>query len=386
MHVIVHLIRHEQSAHKARGFHESLACFMCDPDLTAEGRLNCRRFSQKFSSDSKYITHIWCSPMKRTINTALLSFKDVIARGVKVQAMDVLQNWDASANGIGMDKDYLQKHFGAQVDFDKVEEGWNEKSFGKWAPGNQDWKIPALRMALKDLRSTTDIVEVVIVSHGSLLDDLTHLSGKNRRSWRGEVCSYLINDFGVPYQLLNKNALKHCRSHATDDKMISTSDHQLSNTNDLEQSRLAVALNPRASNYCAKALEVTINPVNKAITENIPTAAEILETAKQTENNLATLVRPFQEETTAIRLKRVCPQEVEARPMHISNKRPRTTRTPMAIWTMSDRDIARKVITTELMWAQEQISVQLTMKKAMNKKTQAPDDNETNGSEIVVAV
>ncbi|KAJ8060871.1 hypothetical protein OCU04_009952 [Sclerotinia nivalis] len=355
---------------------------MCDPDLTSEGRSNCRRFSKKFSSKSNYITHIWCSPMKRTINTALLSFKDVIARGVKVQAMDVLQNWDASANGIGMDKDYLQEHFGGQVDFDKVEEGWNEKSFGKWAPKNQDWKIPALKMALRDLRSTTNMAEVVIVSHGSVLDDLAHLRGRYRRSWRGEICSYLINDLGEPCQLLDKYALEHYRSHVTDDQMIPKSDQDLSNTNDPEQSRLAVALNPSASKYSGNAL-VEINPVNKAITQNISTTVEILETVKQTENNLATLAQPFQEETTAIGVKRVYPQEFEAEPMHLSKKISRTAQrsnTLTVIWSMSDHDIARGVIINEWMWMKEQVSVQLVMKKAMVEKTQSPDDNETKGS------
>ena len=125
--------------------------------------------------------------MTRTIRTALLSFESAIDRGVKVQALDLLQNWDSSPNGIGMDKEYLHKHFGEQVDFDKVEEGWNDKSSGKWAPKSQEGKIAALKLALNNLRSTTNIVEVVIVSHGSVLRELTNRGGKLRAE-SNQVC------------------------------------------------------------------------------------------------------------------------------------------------------------------------------------------------------
>lgn len=116
--------------------------------------------------------------MRRTINTALLSFEDVIARGVKVQAMDVLQNWDSSPNGTGMDKSYLHDHFSEQVDFAKVEDGWNVKPSGKWAYANHHWRFSTLKQALKDLRSSTNLVEVAIVTHGSFLNTFTSKDGR----------------------------------------------------------------------------------------------------------------------------------------------------------------------------------------------------------------
>ncbi|TEY83173.1 hypothetical protein BOTCAL_0025g00340 [Botryotinia calthae] len=118
MDVIAHFMRHEKPG------------LIRDPDLTAEGLPNCKISPNTFS-DSEHITHVWCSPMTRTIRTALFSFESAIARGVKVQALDTLQNWDSSPNGIGMNKEYLHKRFGQQVDFDKVEDGWNDKSSGK---------------------------------------------------------------------------------------------------------------------------------------------------------------------------------------------------------------------------------------------------------------
>lgn len=113
--------------------------------------------------------------MTRTIRTVLLCFQSAIARGVKVEALDILQNWDTSPNGIGIDKEDLCKHFGEQVDFEKLAEGWNDKSSSKWAPKSQKSNIPAIKLALNDLRSTTtNMIEVVIISHGSVLSELTN--------------------------------------------------------------------------------------------------------------------------------------------------------------------------------------------------------------------
>ncbi|TGO28221.1 hypothetical protein BPAE_0030g00060 [Botrytis paeoniae] len=220
MYVIAHFLRHEKGEHKVQGFSTDQLFLIRDPDLTAEGRSDCQTFSKDFS-DSRHVTHIWCSPMTRTIRTAPLSFEDAIARGVKVQALDILQNWDTSPNGIGMDKEYLRKHFGEQVDFDKVEEGWNDKASGKWAPKSQKWNSSALKLALNDLQSTTTMVEVVIVSHGSVLRELTN----GRGGWRsGEVRSYLIDDKGEPCLSLDASGLEVHRSHSLNQHMIPKSD------------------------------------------------------------------------------------------------------------------------------------------------------------------
>ncbi|KAI9649477.1 hypothetical protein NHQ30_002053 [Ciborinia camelliae] len=314
--VIVHLMRHEEAEHKPRvDGKRRYRNHIRDPDLTAKGRLDCQKFSQNFASESKYISHIWCSPMKRTINTALLSFKDAINRGVKVQAMDLLQNWDSSPNGIGMDRDDLLKQFGGQVDFDKVGEGWNNKSSGRWAE-EYGGSIPALKLALRDLRSDIDMVEVVLISHGSILDTLTAHTG--RGGWKyNTVRTFLIDDHGEPYQLLDKDALKNFRSNARDTHAIPTSDQHLSKK--FEESKFAATANLKASQYSTNVQTVDINFLSKAMMESISTSTkeEILETAKHIEANSDALVK-------LVEVIGAATQEVETRSTNPSEKIPRT--------------------------------------------------------------
>ncbi|KAK8907199.1 hypothetical protein QC760_004470 [Botrytis cinerea] len=340
MNVIAHFVRHEKGAHKTQAFFTEQLSLIRDPDLTAEGLSNCKVFSKNFS-DSGYVTHVWCSPMTRTIRTALLSFESAIDRGVKVQALDLLQNWDSSPNGIGMDKEYLHKHFGEQVDFDKVEEGWNDKSSGKWAPKSQEWKIAALKLALNNLRSTTNIVEVVIVSHGSVLRELT-----NRGGWRsGEVRSYLIDDKGKPHLSLDKSGLEFYRSHPLNQDMISKSDRVHSEP--LDPSILPETLTYKPSESSEKASAVKIKVVIKTIAKDVSKNAkeEILKASKRCETHEDVLFKLFQEDFPPTKVEGGNIEGVGSRPIILSKPGPMTTQASKiqtAIGRISDHGIATK--------------------------------------------
>ncbi|KAM0131350.1 hypothetical protein ACHAP3_007002 [Botrytis cinerea] len=297
MNVIAHFVRHEKGAHKTQAFFTEQLSLIRDPDLTAEGLSNCKVFSKNFS-DSGYVTHVWCSPMTRTIRTALLSFESAIDRGVKVQALDLLQNWDSSPNGIGMDKEYLHKNFGEQVDFDKVEEGWNDKSSGKWAPKSQEGKIAALKLALNNLRSTTNIVEVVIVSHGSVLRELTN---------RGD------------------------RVHSEP----------------LDPSILPETLTYKPSESSEKASAVKIKVVIKTIAKDVSKNAkeEILKASKRCETHEDVLFKLFQEDFPPTKVEGGNIEGVGSRPIILSKPGPMTTQASKiqtAIGRISDHGIATK--------------------------------------------
>ncbi|KAM0317065.1 hypothetical protein ACHAO8_002629 [Botrytis cinerea] len=297
MNVIAHFVRHEKGAHKTQAFFTEQLSLIRDPDLTAEGLSNCKVFSKNFS-DSGYVTHVWCSPMTRTIRTTLLSFESAIDRGVKVQALDLLQNWDSSPNGIGMDKEYLHKHFGEQVDFDKVEEGWNDKSSGKWAPKSQEWKIAALKLAPNNLRSTTNIVEVVIVSHGSVLRELTN---------RGD------------------------RVHSEP----------------LDPSILPETLTYKPSESSEKASAVKIKVVIKTIAKDVSKNAkeEILKASKRCETHEDVLFKLFQEDFPPTKVEGGNIEGVGSRPIILSKPGPMTTQASKiqtAIGRISDHGIATK--------------------------------------------
>ncbi|KAF7887154.1 uncharacterized protein EAF02_003801 [Botrytis sinoallii] len=341
MGVIAHFLRHEKGEHKAQGFSTDQLALIHDPDLTAEGRSDCQIFSNNFS-DSRYVTHIWCSSMTRTIRTALLCFQSVIARGVKVEAWEILQNWDTSPNGKGMDKECLHKHFGEQVDFDKVEEGWNDKSSGEWASKSQKSNIPALKLALNDLRSTTNMVEVVIVSHGSVLKELTN----GRGSWRsGEVRSYLIGDNGEPGFLLDKNDLEVRRCHPVNQNMIPTLDRV--QPEPLGPSSLVETLTHKPSESSEKAPAVKQRWLFKLLQRDISknTKEKILRASKRCETHVDTLFKLFQEELPPTKVEGEDIEGVKARPTIGSKQGPITTQAskiPIAIGRMSHRDIVRK--------------------------------------------
>ncbi|KAF7921441.1 hypothetical protein EAE99_007749 [Botrytis elliptica] len=322
MDVIAHFLRHEKGEHKAQGFSTDQLALIHDPDLTAEGRSDCQIFSNNFS-DSRYVTHIWCSPMTRTIRTALLCFQSAIARGVKEWTKSVYANILAN-------------------DFDKVEEGWNDKSSGEWASKNKKSNIPALKLALNDLRSTTNMVEVVIVSHGSVLRELTNRRG----AWRsGEVRSYLIGDNGEPGFLLDKNDLEVRRCHPVNQNMIPTSDRV--QPEPLGPSSLVETLTHKPSESSEKApavkIKVFIQIVAKDTSKN--TKEKILRASKRCETHVDTLFKLFQEELPPTKVEGGDIEGVKARPTIGSKQGPITTQAskiPIAIGRMSHRDIVRK--------------------------------------------
>ncbi|QSZ31392.1 hypothetical protein DSL72_000957 [Monilinia vaccinii-corymbosi] len=319
--------------------------------------------------------------MKRTINTTLLAFKDVIDRGVKVQAIDLLQNWDSCPNGIGMDKEDLRAHFGEQVDFDKVGDGWNNKSSGMWASENQEWKIPALKWKLGGLQSATDRIEVVIVSHGSTLDSLT---GVHQTWGNGRIRSYLIDDCGQLISRLDENTLKEYRSHGTDNHMILASD--CDSSDNLEHSELAAKPNLEVSKYFGPTSSVQTNCPNKTITEGISmnNTDGTVETAKQTQSSFIALVKLFRVETPATKFEWVVSKKVEARvtdTLEIISTVCQDRNTSLMIWLMYDCSLPRQLVMKKQVWLKVMIA------NPMGEKDQIlGEDNGTAGWEVVVAV
>ncbi|THV47592.1 hypothetical protein BGAL_0301g00120 [Botrytis galanthina] len=283
--------------------------------------------------------------MTRTIRTALLCFQSAIARGVKVEALDILQNWDTSPNGIGMDKEDLCKHFGEQVDFEKLAERWNDKSSSKWAPNNQKSNIPAIKLALNDLRSTTtNTIEVVIISHGSVLSELTN---GRRGSWRsGEVRSYLIGDTGEPWLLLDKSNLEARRRHPLNQNAIPTLDRVQSKP--LDPSIIVDTLTHKHSESFEKAPEVNIKVAIQIVAKNTSkkTEEEILKISKSYETRLDALFKLFQEELPPTNVEGGGNEDVKVRPIIGSKQRPITTQAskiPIAIWRTKEHNTARKI-------------------------------------------
>lgn len=105
------------------------------------------------------------SPLKRTINTALLSFEPVIKeKGLKVIALPELQETSDLPCDTGTSPEVLAKEYeGKPVDLNLVKPGWDNKRM-KWAP-----TATAIEKRAGDARRwlmARPEKEIVVVSHG----------------------------------------------------------------------------------------------------------------------------------------------------------------------------------------------------------------------------
>lgn len=100
---------------------------MPDPDITPEGEKQCEKLNETFPYHEK-IDLLVASPIRRTINTALIGFKSEVERGLKVIALPEAQETSDLPCDTGSSPATLRKEFeGKPVDLDLVLEGWNNK-------------------------------------------------------------------------------------------------------------------------------------------------------------------------------------------------------------------------------------------------------------------
>ncbi|TEY83174.1 hypothetical protein BOTCAL_0025g00350 [Botryotinia calthae] len=184
------------------------------------------------------------------------------------------------------------------------------------------------------------MVEIVIVSHGSVLRELT-----NQIGWRsGEIRSYLVDDKGKPCRSLDKSGLEVRRSHPLNQHMISKSDRV--HSEQLEPSILAETLTNKPSESSKKASVVKIKVVIKIIGKDTSknTKEEILKASKRCETHMDALFKLFQEEFPPTKVEEGDIEGIEARPIIVSKPRPMTTqesKIQIAIGRISDHGIAR---------------------------------------------
>lgn len=109
---------------------------------------------------------IVASPLKRTLNTALLAFEPVLKeRGLKVIALPEVQETSDLPCDTGSTPDALACEFeGKPVDLSLVKEGWNSKK-GKWSANATaiEKRAAEARNWLERRRETN----IVVVSHGT---------------------------------------------------------------------------------------------------------------------------------------------------------------------------------------------------------------------------
>ncbi|KAL8763501.1 MAG: hypothetical protein Q9184_000713 [Pyrenodesmia sp. 2 TL-2023] len=143
---------------------------MHDPHLTPLGEQQCRELSNRFPYHDS-VDLLVSSPLRRTIQTTLLSFTPEIARGVKYFALPEIQETSDLPCDTGSSLSTLKQEFKDQrVDLSLVPEDWDSKK-GKWAAEQNTIEARCLE-ARKWLKARNES-EIVIVAHGGLLHYLT---------------------------------------------------------------------------------------------------------------------------------------------------------------------------------------------------------------------
>ncbi|KAF2116117.1 histidine phosphatase superfamily [Lophiotrema nucula] len=165
----IHLIRHAQGYHNLSIESHSLP----DPELTTEGEQQCLRLSSKID-DIQAIDCIVASPLKRTLWTALVTFRAVLQSrpGMRVIALPELQETSTLPCDIGTDVEQLKQEMeGHPIDWTYVQSDWNSKSTGRYVP-RADIVTSRAQMSRRFLQCREE-QQVAVVTHGSFLHFLS---------------------------------------------------------------------------------------------------------------------------------------------------------------------------------------------------------------------
>lgn len=164
----IHFVRHAQGAHNGSAANE----FLIDPGLTKAGEEQCQELRAKFPHHDE-LSHVVVSPMRRAIQTGLLSF----ARPElgPVIASDLVQETSDAPNDIGSDLGKLRDAVGNAVDLSRVGEAWNDKSTGQFFEPTWEKLLYRTKEARKMLRELCGHGDghVVVIAHGGVLHYLT---------------------------------------------------------------------------------------------------------------------------------------------------------------------------------------------------------------------
>ncbi|KAF7535014.1 hypothetical protein G7054_g5742 [Neopestalotiopsis clavispora] len=150
----VSLVRHAQGLHNLCEANNSLR----DPALTPLGKEQ-------------------SSPLRRTLETCILSFSTVVQGGIKITALPDAQEISGLMCDVGTERSQLEAEFGDKVDFSLVLDNWNDKSeFSRFAPTATKLERRArdVRLWIQDIaKQGGEDAHIVLVSHGGILHFIT---------------------------------------------------------------------------------------------------------------------------------------------------------------------------------------------------------------------
>ncbi|TVY84750.1 putative phosphatase SPAC5H10.03 [Lachnellula suecica] len=136
----LYLVRHGQGFHNVSESQPHGNSFVKDPLLTPVGKMQCAGLRKLFAEFHDNIDLVLASPLRRTVQTAVLGLGPTIQRDVPILLVPKAQEISDKPCDTGTDptglKISLDEIFGEQVeygfdssriDYSLVEEGWNSK-------------------------------------------------------------------------------------------------------------------------------------------------------------------------------------------------------------------------------------------------------------------
>ncbi len=166
MAVILHCVRHAQGYHNLSKENEEK---YHDPDLTQRGKEQCERLRDRFPHHLQ-IDCIIASPIRRTIQTALIGFEPAITHNkLKLLLAPRAQETSDKPSDTGSDLEKLKDEFKGKLDERRMEEGWNTNK-GEWKMDaiNIEKHVVELRREIHEKAQEMGFEHVVLVAHGGV--------------------------------------------------------------------------------------------------------------------------------------------------------------------------------------------------------------------------
>jgi len=156
-------------------------CRIRDPRLTPEGETQCQRLMKNFPYMDK-ITHILCSPMHRTMQTAQIAFQPLFERGLKIEPWaELKERGSMSTINRSRRTSQLKGQFKNLPEYwDDLDEKWYQwRHHETWNTEGQTSMTQSIianlhqcaQAALQERDATTSMEDlpILVVSHGGLL-------------------------------------------------------------------------------------------------------------------------------------------------------------------------------------------------------------------------
>ncbi|KAF2969568.1 hypothetical protein GQX73_g3993 [Xylaria multiplex] len=184
----IHFIRHGEAAHNVNA-----DLNLHDPKMTPKGFKQCEQLTAEIAGLGHDFELVFASPMKRTIQTALIAFPKYL-QSKKIILLSDLQEIGTYAADTGSSIKDLEDEFGtARLNYSLVQPCWTDKSPGtRYHISNCVNRARVVRLFLKSVAQTyrdTD-AHIAVVSHGNLLGYMSHpvadFKNCDRRTYRFE--------------------------------------------------------------------------------------------------------------------------------------------------------------------------------------------------------